>query len=145
MRPDPSKNDYVGKSAVKIRTKADMLMHRPTTTQGLILRATSSSASKYLMRPAAEWNPSCFLFCLGISYLSQLPYRDPYLSFFERIDDNVVYWLRICREEGPTLDCSGIPNIEDGSHGEILFKKLLYGSGTIVERHPAGLIGREKR
>jgi hypothetical protein len=77
---------HVGKSAVKTSTKTDMPMQRLTTIQGLILRATSSSASKYLMRPAAEWNPSCFLFCLGISYLSWLPYRDPYLSFFERND-----------------------------------------------------------
>jgi len=36
-----------------------------TTYLGSILRAVSSSASKYLIRPAAEWKPSPFLFFLG--------------------------------------------------------------------------------
>ena len=124
---------HVGKSAVNMSTKADMLMQRPTTIQGLILRATSSSASKYLMRPAAEWNPSCFLLLFGISYLSQLPYRDPYLSFFERNNDNGIHWLGIWQEDTTNLDHPKISGCTDGSPDENAIKKLLYGSGTIAE------------
>jgi len=43
-------------------TNTDTPMHKPTTTHGFIFRALSSSESKYLMRPAAEWKPSPFLF-----------------------------------------------------------------------------------
>jgi hypothetical protein len=136
---------HVGKSAVNMRTNADMLMQRPTTTQGLIFRATSSSASKYLIRPAAEWNPSCFLLLFGISYLSQLPYHDPYLSFFERNDDNGIYWLGIGHKDAPNLDCPKISGHAHESEHENAVKKLLYGSGTIAEGYPAGLIGRERR
>jgi hypothetical protein len=122
-----------------------MLMQRPTTIQGLILRATSSSASKYLMRPAAEWNPSCFLLLFGISYLSQFPYRDPYLSFFERNHDKGIYWLGIWQEDTTNLVRLKIPDHTDILPDENALKKLLYGSGTIVEEHPAELIRREKR
>ena len=45
-----------------IRTNTDTPMQRPTTIQGLTFRALSSSESKYLMRPAAEWKPSPFFF-----------------------------------------------------------------------------------
>jgi hypothetical protein len=55
-------SDQVGYSVPRISTKAEAPIHRPTTTQGLILSALSSSASKYLIRPAAEWKPSFFLF-----------------------------------------------------------------------------------
>jgi hypothetical protein len=81
----------------------------------------------------------------GISYLLQLPYRDPYLSFFERNHDNGIYWLGIWQEEATNLDCPKTSSHIDGSRDENALKKLLYGSGTIVEEHPAGLIRREKR
>jgi hypothetical protein len=81
----------------------------------------------------------------GISYLSQLPYRDPYLSFFERNNNNGIYWLKIWQEDIPNFDCPKISGHTDGSPDENALKKLLYGSGTIVEGNPAGLIGREKR
>jgi hypothetical protein len=81
----------------------------------------------------------------GISYLSQLPYRDPYLSFFERNDDNGIYWLGIWQEDATSLDRLKISGHTDALPDENALKKLLYGSGTIVEEHPAGLIGRMKR
>jgi len=97
------------------------------------------------MRPAAEWNPSCFLLLFGISDLSQLPYRDPYLSFFEREGDVRNCWLGILRDDTPSLDFSEISSHTDVSQDESAIKKLLYGSGTIDDGHPAGRIGREKR
>jgi hypothetical protein len=39
-------------------------MHMATTAHGGIFGDFSSSSSKYLMRPAAEWKPSPFFFAM---------------------------------------------------------------------------------
>ena len=53
---------YVGYSAPKNSTTTEVATQNATTYHGLTLRAFSSSESKYLINPAAEWNPSLFLF-----------------------------------------------------------------------------------
>ena len=62
----PDLRHQVGKSAEKNKTTTDKPTHNPMTTHGLIFNATSSSASKYLISPAAEWNPSDFFVLFGI-------------------------------------------------------------------------------
>lgn len=44
----------------------------PTTARGLILTPFSFSVSKYLIRPAEDWNPESFFFAMGLRYLRSL-------------------------------------------------------------------------
>lgn len=41
----------------------------PMTVRGLILIPFSFSVSKYLIRPAEDWNPESFFFAMGAGYL----------------------------------------------------------------------------
>lgn len=44
----------------------------PTTARGLILTPFSFSVSKYLIRPAEDWNPESFFFAMGLRYLRSI-------------------------------------------------------------------------
>lgn len=46
-------------------TMAMRPMAMPMTARGLILTPFSFSVSKYLMRPAEDWNPVSFFFAMG--------------------------------------------------------------------------------
>ena len=54
----------VGQSQVATVTTTTEPTHMATTAHGGILGDFSSSSSKYLMRPAAEWKPSPFLLAM---------------------------------------------------------------------------------
>ena len=46
-----------------------MPMAMPMTVRGLTLIPFSFSVSKYLIRPAEDWNPESFFFAIGSGYL----------------------------------------------------------------------------
>ena len=58
-----------GTKTLRSMTTTMRPMAMPTTARGLILTPFSFSTSKYLIRPAEDWNPLSFFFAMGLRYL----------------------------------------------------------------------------